>query len=87
MKLKVDQIRTYDDAGFRRRAACLCFRSECESEVNVAYTKCLISRNVLWWFESYRSAAASRSIGMILSFCDMDDAKTIILRLNFANNI
>ena len=33
MKLKVDQIRTYDEAGFRQRAACLCFKSECESEV------------------------------------------------------
>ncbi|CAK8688979.1 diphosphoinositol polyphosphate phosphohydrolase 1-like [Clavelina lepadiformis] len=33
MKLKIDQIRTYDDAGFRRRAACLCFKSECESEI------------------------------------------------------
>jgi len=33
MKIKIDQIRTYDDAGYRRRAACLCVRSECESEV------------------------------------------------------
>ncbi|XP_009859218.2 diphosphoinositol polyphosphate phosphohydrolase 1-like [Ciona intestinalis] len=33
MKIKIDQIRTYDDAGYRQRAACLCFRSECESEI------------------------------------------------------
>jgi len=33
MKIKIDQIRTYDDAGYRRRAACLCVRSDCESEV------------------------------------------------------
>lgn len=35
MKLKVDQTRTYDDAGFRRRAACLCFKSEREIEVSL----------------------------------------------------
>lgn len=40
MKIKVDQIRTYDEAGFRRRAACLCFKSECESEV---------CQPCLWW--------------------------------------
>lgn len=34
MKIKVDQVRTYDNAGYRRRAACLCFRSDCESEVS-----------------------------------------------------
>jgi len=33
MKIKIDQIRTYDNAGYRRRAACLCVRSNCESEV------------------------------------------------------
>ena len=34
MKIKIDQIRTYDEDGFRQRAACLCFKSECESEVS-----------------------------------------------------
>lgn len=34
MKIKVDQVRTYDNAGYRRRAACLCVRSDCESEVS-----------------------------------------------------
>ena len=34
MKLKIDQTRTYDDAGFRRRAACLCFKDESEREVS-----------------------------------------------------
>nr|CAB3264494.1 diphosphoinositol polyphosphate phosphohydrolase 1-like [Phallusia mammillata] len=33
MKIKINQVRTYDDAGFRRRAACLCFKAECETEV------------------------------------------------------
>uniref|UniRef100_H2YFQ0 diphosphoinositol-polyphosphate diphosphatase n=1 Tax=Ciona savignyi TaxID=51511 RepID=H2YFQ0_CIOSA len=33
MKIKINQIRTYDDAGYRQRAACLCFRSECEAEI------------------------------------------------------
>ncbi|XP_030077242.1 diphosphoinositol polyphosphate phosphohydrolase 1 [Microcaecilia unicolor] len=33
MKLKSNQIRTYDGDGYKKRAACLCFRSESEEEV------------------------------------------------------
>uniref|UniRef100_A0A8C8SVF1 diphosphoinositol-polyphosphate diphosphatase n=1 Tax=Pelusios castaneus TaxID=367368 RepID=A0A8C8SVF1_9SAUR len=33
MKLKPNQTRTYDREGFKKRAACLCFRSEREDEV------------------------------------------------------
>ncbi|XP_067096752.1 diphosphoinositol polyphosphate phosphohydrolase 1-like isoform X2 [Osmerus mordax] len=33
MKLKSNQTRTYDGDGFKKRAACLCFRSESEEEV------------------------------------------------------
>ncbi|XP_042195358.1 diphosphoinositol polyphosphate phosphohydrolase 1 isoform X1 [Callorhinchus milii] len=33
MKFKPDQIRTFDRDGFRRRAACLCFRDRSEQEV------------------------------------------------------
>ncbi|XP_027244805.2 diphosphoinositol polyphosphate phosphohydrolase 1 isoform X4 [Cricetulus griseus] len=32
MKLKSNQTRTYDGDGFKKRAACLCFRSESEEE-------------------------------------------------------
>ncbi|MBZ3872010.1 Diphosphoinositol polyphosphate phosphohydrolase 2 [Sciurus carolinensis] len=32
MKFKPNQTRTYDREGFRKRAACLCFRSEQEDE-------------------------------------------------------
>ncbi|KAF6731772.1 Diphosphoinositol polyphosphate phosphohydrolase 1 [Oryzias melastigma] len=33
MKLKSNQTRTYDGDGYKKRAACLCFRSEAEEEV------------------------------------------------------
>lgn len=34
MKLKPNQTRTYDREGYKKRAACLCFRSEREDEVS-----------------------------------------------------
>lgn len=34
MKLKSNQTRTYDGDGYKKRAACLCFRSESEEEVS-----------------------------------------------------
>lgn len=34
VKEKPNSIRTYDEEGYRRRAACLCFRDETEQEVN-----------------------------------------------------
>lgn len=33
MKFKPNQTRTYDREGFKKRAACLCFRNEREDEV------------------------------------------------------
>lgn len=36
MKFKPNQTRTYDREGFKKRAACLCFRSEREDEVSSA---------------------------------------------------
>uniref|UniRef100_A0A3Q3WPX6 Nudix hydrolase domain-containing protein n=1 Tax=Mola mola TaxID=94237 RepID=A0A3Q3WPX6_MOLML len=33
MKMKSNQTRTYDGDGYKKRAACLCFRSETEEEV------------------------------------------------------
>ena len=33
MKLKSNQTRTYDGDGYKKRAACLCFRSESEEEM------------------------------------------------------
>ncbi|XP_028652836.1 diphosphoinositol polyphosphate phosphohydrolase 1 isoform X1 [Erpetoichthys calabaricus] len=33
MKLKSNQTRTYDGDGYKKRAACLCFKSESEEEV------------------------------------------------------
>ncbi|XP_077582137.1 diphosphoinositol polyphosphate phosphohydrolase 1 [Stigmatopora nigra] len=33
MKLKSNQTRTYDGDGYKKRAACLCFRTESEEEV------------------------------------------------------
>nr|XP_046249400.1 nudix (nucleoside diphosphate linked moiety X)-type motif 4a isoform X3 [Scatophagus argus] len=35
MKFKPNQTRTYDGEGFKRRAACLCFRNEKEDEAGV----------------------------------------------------
>lgn len=34
MKFKPNQTRTYDREGYKKRAACLCFRSEREDEVS-----------------------------------------------------
>ena len=36
MTFKPNQTRTYDREGFKKRAACLCFRSEQEDEVRAA---------------------------------------------------
>lgn len=36
MKFKPNQTRTYDREGYKKRAACLCFRSEREDEVSPA---------------------------------------------------
>ncbi|XP_059843720.1 nudix (nucleoside diphosphate linked moiety X)-type motif 4a [Hypanus sabinus] len=33
MKIKDNQTRTYDGEGYKKRAACLCFKSDCEEEV------------------------------------------------------
>ncbi|XP_029648241.1 diphosphoinositol polyphosphate phosphohydrolase 1-like [Octopus sinensis] len=33
VKQKTKTLRTYDEEGFRRRAACLCFRDESEQEI------------------------------------------------------
>lgn len=33
VKEKPNSIRIYDDEGFRRRAACICVRSDAETEV------------------------------------------------------
>lgn len=40
MKLKPNQTRTYDGDGFKKRAACLCFKNEREEEVR---KQCVIS--------------------------------------------
>ncbi|XP_078276328.1 diphosphoinositol polyphosphate phosphohydrolase 2-like isoform X2 [Rhinoraja longicauda] len=33
MKIKDNQTRTYDGEGYKKRAACLCFKNDCEEEV------------------------------------------------------
>lgn len=38
MKFKANQTRTYDGEGFKRRAACLCFRNDKEDEVRKGWT-------------------------------------------------
>lgn len=43
MKFKPNQTRTYDGEGFKRRAACLCFKSEEEDEVS-----CVCGRSKLF---------------------------------------
>lgn len=35
MKFKPNQTRTYDGEGFKKRAACLCFKNEREDEVSL----------------------------------------------------
>lgn len=35
VKEKPNSIRIYDDEGFRRRAACICVRSDAETEVSI----------------------------------------------------
>lgn len=44
MKFKPNQTRTYDGEGFKRRAACLCFRNDTEDEVRTDWTTFLLSR-------------------------------------------
>ena len=47
VKEKPNSIRTYDEEGYRRRAACLCFKDETEQEVNVKSTLGPIKGTVL----------------------------------------
>lgn len=42
MKFKPNQTRTYDGEGFKKRAACLCFKNDREDEVKL--------RKVQMWF-------------------------------------
>lgn len=42
MKLKSNQTRTYDGDGYKKRAACLCFRSETEEEVGPRMLQCVL---------------------------------------------
>lgn len=37
VKEKPNSIRIYDDEGFRRRAACICVRSDAETEVSIVF--------------------------------------------------
>ena len=54
MKIKSNQTRIYDGDGYKKRAACLCFRNESEEEVNpglgveraIWSTGCLLSGGV-----------------------------------------
>ncbi|XP_002738903.1 diphosphoinositol polyphosphate phosphohydrolase 1-like isoform X2 [Saccoglossus kowalevskii] len=39
VKTKPHSVRTYDDEGFRKRAACLCFRNEEENEILLVSSK------------------------------------------------
>lgn len=46
VKEKPNSIRIYDEEGFRRRAACICVRSDAETEVSVTamlFTSLLVS--------------------------------------------
>lgn len=49
MKLKPNQTRTYDGEGFKKRAACLCFKNEREEEVRF----CSITLRVTGPYEQY----------------------------------
>lgn len=44
MKLKSNQTRTYDGDGFKKRAACLCFRNDTEEEVSPGERDARITR-------------------------------------------
>lgn len=46
MKLKSNQTRTYDGDGYKKRAACLCFRSESEEEVRRLAWGCRVWRSL-----------------------------------------
>lgn len=37
VKEKPESVRTYDEDGYKRRAACLCFKDEREEEVRFVY--------------------------------------------------
>ncbi|KAF7248500.1 Diphosphoinositol polyphosphate phosphohydrolase 2 [Varanus komodoensis] len=62
MKFKPNQTRTYDREGFKKRAACLCFRSEREDENERRIAQNLENDEaVTWWLEK-RCMAMQRTI-------------------------
>lgn len=50
MKIKSNQTRTYDGDGYKKRAACLCFRNESEEEVLLIFFRVdLIGQKTNLW--------------------------------------
>ena len=68
VKEKPDSIRTYDEDGYKRRAACLCFRDEREEEVRFVF--------VVYNFVVCRS----RLIRQSMFLANMFHSNTVFLR-------
>jgi len=52
VKEKPDSIRTYDEDGYKRRAACLCFKDERKEEVCTLLFPHYFFICLIWEFES-----------------------------------
>lgn len=71
MKFKPNQTRTYDGEGFKRRAACLCFKNEKEDEVSHKFEQqwSLIGEGKRVYQLCYRCISKSHFMPWTLSDC------------------
>lgn len=80
MKLKSNQTRTYDGDGYKKRAACLCFRSETEEEVRPGI--CVHSASSR--FNQMNVYSSQARLGYIFTFFDLVRSNDEIL--GFSDN-
>ncbi|OBS80404.1 hypothetical protein A6R68_21394 [Neotoma lepida] len=73
MKCKPNQTRTYDPEGFKKRAACLCFRSEREDEVLLVSSSRYPDRWIVAAVrEVYEEAGVKGKLGRLLGIFEQN---------------
>lgn len=73
MKDKPNSIRTYDEDGFRKRAACLCVRNELEDEVGISSSFYPADYSI--------DTSISHSTGSRFDYCAADLIAKLVCRL------
>lgn len=77
MKFKPNQTRTYDGEGFKRRAACLCFKNEKEDEVSCvcrrldSVVKLVVVVVIYYHFIFWQSPNTTRKLWLPIMQCPL----------------